>query len=71
MLAGLLDWIAVGAALGAASLLAGIHSWIPWLAGPLAATVVYLLIASLQLAVVDVRRERSPRHRPRDDYPER
>lgn len=69
--AGLLDWIAVGAALGAASLLAGIHSWIPWLVGPLAATVLYLLIASLQLAVVGVRRKRTPRRAPRDDYPER
>lgn len=29
--AGLLDWIAVGAALAAGSLLAGIPSWIPWL----------------------------------------
>jgi hypothetical protein len=29
---------------------------VSWLAGPLAATVVYLLFASLQLAVVGVRR---------------
>ena len=55
--AAVLDWIAVGAALAAVSLLAGIHSWIPWLVGPLAATVLYLLLASLQPAIVGVHRK--------------
>jgi hypothetical protein len=57
VLAGAFDWIAVGAAIGAVSLLDGIHGWLPWLVGPFAATVLYLLIASAQLAVV-VFRER-------------
>ena len=51
-LAGLFDWIAVGAALGTVSLLGDIHGWVPWLVGPLAATALYLLIASVQLAAV-------------------
>src|SRR5436190_23828730 len=55
VLAGVFDWIAVGAALGAVSLLDGIHGWLPWLVGPFAATVLYLLIASAQLAIVVVR----------------
>ena len=55
VLAGAFDWIAVGAALGAVSLLDGIHGWLPWLVGPFAATVLYLLIASAQLAIVVVR----------------
>jgi hypothetical protein len=41
VLAGAFDWIAVGAALGAVSLLDGIHGWLPWLVGPFAATVLY------------------------------
>ena len=53
--AGAFDWIAVGASLGAVSLLDGIHGWLPWLVGPFAATVLYLLIASAQLAIVVVR----------------
>ena len=57
VLAGAFDWIAVGAAIGAVSLLDGIHGWLPWLVGPFAATVLYLLIASAQLAIV-VFRER-------------
>jgi hypothetical protein len=55
VLAGMFDWIAVGAALGAVSLLGHIHTWLPWLVGPLAATVLYLLIASMQLAAVTFR----------------
>jgi hypothetical protein len=54
-LAGLFDWIAVGAALGAVSLLGDLHGWLPWLVGPLAATGLYLLIASVQLAVIAAR----------------
>jgi len=55
LLAGLLDWIAVGAAVGAVSLLAEIHGWLPWLLAPFVATVLYLLLASLQLAAVELR----------------
>jgi hypothetical protein len=55
VLAGAFDWIAVGAAIGAVSLLDGIHGWLAWLVGPFAATVIYLLIASAQLAVVVLR----------------
>lgn len=55
VLAGVFDWIAVGAALGAVSLLGDIHSWLPWLVGPLTATVLYLVIASMQLAAVTFR----------------
>jgi hypothetical protein len=55
VLAGAFDWIAVGAALGAVSLLDGIHGWLPWLVGPFAATVLYLVIASARLAIVVVR----------------
>ena len=47
VLAGVFDWIAVGAALGAVSLLDDVHGWVPWLVGPLAATALYLLIASV------------------------
>jgi hypothetical protein len=55
VLAGAFDLIAVGAALGAGSLLDAIHGWLPWMVGPFAATVLYLLIASAQLAIVVVR----------------
>ena len=52
VLAGILDWIAVGAAVGTVAAIAEAHGWVSWLVGPLAATVVYLLIAALQLAAV-------------------
>jgi hypothetical protein len=47
VLAGVFEWIAVGAALGAVSLLDDVHGWLPWLVGPLAATALYLLSASV------------------------
>ena len=47
-----LDWSAVGAALGAVALLAEIRGWVPWLVGPLVATLAYILAAALQLALV-------------------
>lgn len=54
-----------------ASLLARIHCWIRWLAEPLAATVLYLLIASFAAG----RRRHPPRARSAPplarDYPER
>jgi peptidoglycan/LPS O-acetylase OafA/YrhL len=52
VLAGVLDWIALGAVIGAVYLISSIHGWAPWLLGPLTATIIYLLIASLQLAVL-------------------
>jgi len=55
VVAGAFDLIAVGAALGAVSLLDGIHGWLLWMVGPFTATVLYLLIASAQLAIVVVR----------------
>jgi hypothetical protein len=56
VLAGVLDWIAIGAVVGAVSLLAEIHGWVPWLVGPLVATVLHLVAAGLQLALVAVGR---------------
>jgi hypothetical protein len=63
-LAGAMNWLATGAAVGAAALLAEIHGWEAWALGSAAATVVYLVGAGLQLTVVmRVRagRRRSPR----------
>ena len=40
VLAGVFEWIAVGAALGAVSLLDDVHGWLPWLVGPLTATAL-------------------------------
>ena len=56
ILAGVLDWIALGAVVATVSVISGIHGWPPWLLGPFTATVLYLLIASLQLAVLGVHR---------------
>jgi hypothetical protein len=58
LIAGVLDWVAVGAVVGAVSLLAEIHGWVPWLLAPLVATVLYLLLASLQLAALALRHDR-------------
>jgi hypothetical protein len=52
VLAGALNWIAVGVAVGAAALLATIHGWTAWPVSSFAATSLYLLAASAQLAVV-------------------
>lgn len=60
VLAGLLDWIALAASVGAVSAITTMHGWTAWLLGPLAATVIYLLVASLQLAVVSIRRNADP-----------
>ena len=56
VLAGLLDWIAVGAVVGAVSAISAIHGWVPWLLGPLTATILYLVVSSLQLAALAARR---------------
>jgi hypothetical protein len=50
LLAGVLNWVAVGASVGAVSLLAMIDGWVPWLVGPLVATMLYLSAVSVQLA---------------------
>jgi hypothetical protein len=58
VLAGLLNWVAVGTGVAAVSAISAIRGWIPWLLGPLAATVLYLVTASLQLALLAARRDR-------------
>jgi hypothetical protein len=61
VLAGTLHWAAAGGAVGAAALLAQIHSWAAWPLGSFAATAIYILGASAQLAAVSVRRARTQR----------
>lgn len=56
VLAGALHWLAVGTAVGVAALLAQIHGWEVWPLSSFAATALYILIASFQLAVVATRR---------------
>lgn len=56
---GMLHWFAVGAAVGAAALLAKIHGWVAWPLGSFAATTLYLLGASAQLALVAARNRRT------------
>lgn len=56
VVAGVLDWVALGAVVAAVFAISGIPGWAPWLLGPFTATVLYLLIASLQLAVLGVHR---------------
>jgi hypothetical protein len=61
VMAGMLNWLAIGAGVGSVALLAQIHSRLVWMFGSLAATAVYLLGASAQLALVDSRaRRRNP-----------
>jgi hypothetical protein len=55
VIAGMLSWLAIGAAVGSAALLAEIHSRLAWPLGSLAATAFYLMCASAQLALVDSR----------------
>jgi hypothetical protein len=52
VLAGRLDWVALGVVVGAVYTISAIHGWVAWLLGPFAATILYLVIASLQLAVL-------------------
>jgi hypothetical protein len=59
--AGMLHWLAVGCAVGAAAMLAEIHGWEAWPLGAFAATSLYILAASLQLALVTARRGRAER----------
>jgi hypothetical protein len=55
VVAGALHWFAVGIALGAVILVAQLASWLVWPLGSFAATSLYLLVASLQLALVTKR----------------
>jgi hypothetical protein len=50
--AGALNWIAVGAALGAADLAARIPGWTAWAAASFCGTGVYLVLVGAQLAFV-------------------
>ncbi len=52
IVAGVLHWFSVGAAVGSVALLAQIPGWVAWLLGSLAATTLFLLCSSLQLAFV-------------------
>ncbi len=58
ILAGVLHWFAVGAAIGTVALIAQIPSWAAWPLAMFAATTVYLLGATLQLAAVTGRGRR-------------
>jgi hypothetical protein len=61
VLAGTLHVMAVGGAVGAVALLAQIHSWEAWPLSAFAATALYLLMASLELTIVAIRRRRPVR----------
>ena len=52
ILAGMLDWAAVGAAVGVVALLAPIHGWVAWPLASFSATLVFLFVAGVQLAVI-------------------
>jgi hypothetical protein len=60
VLTGILDWLAVGASLGAVSLVAEIPGSVAWLLGTFVATTVYLVAGSLQLAWAVERRSATP-----------
>jgi len=59
VLAGVLDWIALAAVVAAVFAISVIPGWAPWLLGPFTATLLYLVIASLQLALLSRRPERT------------
>ena len=52
VLAGTLDWIAVGAGVGLVALISSISGWMAWPLGAFAATIVYFTALSLQLGMV-------------------
>jgi len=64
VLAGVLDWVALGAVVTAVSAISDIHGFTPWLLAPFVATILYLLVASLQLAALAVHQTTD-----RDDRP--
>lgn len=55
-LAGALDAFAVGLAVGAAALIAMIPSWVAWPLAAFGATGVYIVAASVQLALAETQR---------------
>lgn len=55
--AGTLHVLAVGGAVGAVALLAEIDSWAAWPLSAFAATALYLLLASLELTLIVIRRK--------------
>jgi len=57
VIAGALDWAAVGAAVGVVALLGRIHGWVAWPLGSFVGTFVYLVGAGLQLGLVAARDE--------------
>jgi hypothetical protein len=59
VLAGALHWLAAGAAVGAVALMAELHGWEAWPLGAFAATTIYILGASAQLALVTTRRRKA------------
>jgi hypothetical protein len=61
VVAGAMHWLAAGTAVGVAALVAMIHAWEAWPLASFAATAIYILGATLQLAVVAARRGRVPR----------
>lgn len=60
VLVGLLHWFSVGLAIGSVALIAEIPGGIAWPLGSFVATTLYLLGASVQLAVVTARATRVP-----------
>jgi hypothetical protein len=64
VLAGAMHWLAAGAAVGAAALIAEIHAWEAWPLASFAATSTYILGASVQLAVVSRRTALAARPNP-------
>jgi hypothetical protein len=56
VIAGAFDWIAVGAAVGAAALIAQIAGWVAWPLAAFAATALYFSAFGLQLAFVALTR---------------
>lgn len=59
-MAGALDLFAVGLAVGVAVLIAMIPSWVAWPLTSFGATAVYLISASLQLAIAESRDDGDP-----------